>query len=96
MNGTTEKQDRTELNLEKQTFPGGCNCSYANWTLMGKGMMTHARDNFHKDGSLLSTSVERCVDFLSWSFLCCFPSDFATQRTLEFPTDPINCTLTFA
>lgn len=95
MIGKAEKQDGTELSLEKQTLPGGCKCSYANWTLMGKGMMTHAGDNFHKDGSLLSTSIERCVDFLARSFLCCFPSDFATQQTLEFPTDPTECTLSF-
>lgn len=66
--GTIEEQDRTDLCLVKQTFPGGCNCSYANWTLVGKGMMTHTWDNFHKDDSLLSTSPERCVDFLAWSF----------------------------
>lgn len=94
--GTKEEQDRTDLRLEKQTFPGGCNCSYANWTLVGKGMMTHTWDNFHKDDSPLSTSLETCVDFLDWSFLCCFPSDFPTQQILEFPTDPTKCTLTFA
>lgn len=56
--GTTEEQDRTDLRLVKKTFPGGCNCSYANWTLVGIGMMTHTWDNFHKDDSLLSTSLE--------------------------------------
>lgn len=30
---------------------------------MGKDMMTHTWDNFRKDGFLLSTSKERCVDF---------------------------------
>lgn len=95
MIGSTEKQDGTELNLEKQTLPGGCKWSYANWTLMGKGPMTHVWDNFHEDGFLLSTSIERCVDFLAGSTLCCVPSDFATQQTLEFPTDPTKCTLSF-
>ena len=94
--GTTEKQDTTKLSLEKQTLPGGCNCGYENCTHMGKAMMTQAWDNSHKDGSLLCTSVERCVDFLAPSFLCCFPSDFTTQQTLEFPTDPTKCILTFA
>lgn len=60
---------------------------------MGKDMMTHTWDNFRKDGFLLSTSIERCVDFLPWSILCCFLSDFGTQQTLEFPTDPTKCTL---
>lgn len=95
MIGSTEKQDGTELSLEEQTLPGGCKWSDANWILLGKGPMTHVWDNFHKDGFLLSTSMERCVDFPTGSTLCCLPSDFATQRTLEFPTDPTKCTLSF-
>ena len=83
MIGKAEKQDGTELSLEKQTLPGGCECSYANWTLMGKGTMTHAWDNFHKDGSLLSTSIERCVDFLARSFLCCFSFWFRNTTNLR-------------
>lgn len=95
MTGTTEKQDGTELSLGKQTFPGGCKWRYANWTLMGKGTVTHTWHNFHKDGFLLSTSIERCVDFLARSILCCVPSGFATQQPSEFPTDPTKCTLSF-
>lgn len=80
---TRKKQERTNLHLEKQTSPGGWDCSYANWTLVGKSMMTHTRDWFHKDGCLLSTSLEMLVFWLS--FLCCFLLILQHNKSSNFP-----------
>lgn len=94
MIGTSEKQDGIELYFEKQTFPGGCKWTYVNWTLVGKGMMSHTRDRSHKDIALISISKERCVDFLAQSILCCFHSHFVTKEIFQFPTDHTKFTLT--
>lgn len=63
-------------------------------SLVDNGMMSHAWEGFHEKMDLLSTLVEKCVDFMG-EFFYVLPL-IATRATLEFPTYPPKCTLTFA